>query len=352
MKRPVTFGAGEVVHTHSFRTVALYALIGGPAAAVVAMVLVYLFFTTDARDVIVGGVNGLAIGTGMALFEASWAQGVFGRRVREASFTVVVLFKSVVWLAILVAGTLGPIIVLTDTRLVDAWNRPTIIAVVAGFALVTVLNFVAQVSRLLGRGVLLRFATGRYHRPSEEQRIFLFLDLQSSTATTERIGNLRFHKLLRRLIADMTGPILRSGGDIYRYVGDEVIVTWTMSKGLKGAACLRCYFEIIALLRFHEAEYRQEFGIVPNFWAGMHLGKVVTGEIGESKQEIVFLGDTMNTAERIEQACRTYQVPLLVSGALLSALVVPDDVVTNCLGDVSLPGVREEVQLYTARPRQ
>ena len=150
----------------------------------------------------------------------------------------------------------------------------------------------------------------------------------------------------------MNGPILRSGGDIHRYVGDEVIVTWTRSKGLKGAACLRCYFEMIAVLQSHEAEYRQEFGVVPRFWAGLHLGDVVTGEIGESKQEIVFLGDAMNTAARIEQACRTYPEPLLISGALLAALRVPDDLVTHRLGDVSLPGVTEEVQLYVVAPRR
>lgn len=327
-------------------------LIGGPTAALAAMAAAYIFLTNDMRGVIVGGVNGLSIGTGMVLFETSWARGVISRRVREASFTVVVLFKSVVWLVILTAGTLGPIVVLTDTRLVDAWGRSTIIAIVAGFALVTVSNFVVQVNKLLGRGVLVRFVTGRYHQPREEQRIFMFLDLQSSTAITERIGNLRFHKLLRRLIADMTGPILRSGGDIHRYVGDEVIVTWTRSRGLKDAACLRCYFEIIAALQSNEAEYRQEYGLVPRFWAGMHLGDVVTGEIGESKQEIVFLGDTMNTAARIEQACRTYQQPLLVSGALISALRAPTDLVTDCLGDVSLPGVREDVRLYTVRAWQ
>ena len=157
----------------------IYTLMGGLTAALAAMAMSYLFFTDEMRGIIVGGANGLFIGIGMVLFETSWALGVVGRRVREASFTVVVLFKSAAYSAILIAGLLGPIVVLTDLGLAGAWSRSTITALVAGFALVTVSNFVVQVSMLLGRGVLLRFATGRYHQPSEEQRIFMFLDLQS-----------------------------------------------------------------------------------------------------------------------------------------------------------------------------
>ena len=49
-----------------------------------------------------------------------------------------------------------------------------------------VISIVMQLDRLLGRGVLASFVIGRYHKPREEERIFLFLDLVGSTALAER----------------------------------------------------------------------------------------------------------------------------------------------------------------------
>ena len=95
-----------------------------------------------------------------------------------------------------------------------------------------------------------------------------------------------------------------------------------------------------------EREYLKTFGIVPDFWAGMHMGRVVSGEIGASKQEIVYIGDTMNTTARIEQACRTYQKPFLLSGALLSSLELPEGWIAEDLGHVELRGVGEKVELF------
>ena len=50
-------------------------------------------------------------------------------------------------------------------------------------------------------------------------------------------------------------------------------------------------------------EYRSRFGVLPELRTALHAGPVVAGEMGDSKLEIVLLGDTVNTTARIEQAC-------------------------------------------------
>jgi len=56
--------------------------------------------------------------------------------------------------------------------------------------------FVLMLRRMLGPNVLLNFFTGRYHTPVEEERIFLFVDIVSSTTIAEKIGDLNFHVFL------------------------------------------------------------------------------------------------------------------------------------------------------------
>ena len=177
-----------------------------------------------------------------------------------------------------------------------------------------------QVDGLLGRGVLVGLILGRYHRPREEVRIFLLIDLRESTQIAERLGNLRYHAFLSRFISDVTAGVVRYRGEVHRYVGDEVILTWTAEEGLRDARCVRAVFAIADTLEAARTAYEADFGAVPSFWAGLHMGPVVTGEIGTVKHEIAFLGDALNTASRIEQASKQLRREVLASAAVISAL--------------------------------
>ena len=57
--------------------------------------------------------------------------------------------------------------------------------------------------------------------------------------------------------------------------------------------------------------------------AGLHCGPVVTGEMGSVKREIVFLGDTVNTAARIKELCRETGDRVLASADLIDRLELP-----------------------------
>ena len=59
---------------------------------------------------------------------------------------------------------------------------------------------------MLGQGVLRNFISGTYHRPHEEDRIFLFIDVIGSTGIAESIGAIKFHALLDQFFYDLTDP--------------------------------------------------------------------------------------------------------------------------------------------------
>jgi adenylate cyclase len=105
------------------------------------------------------------------------------------------------------------------------------------FSLVLVVgaNLLFSVNDLLGPGALFAFAAGRYHHPRIEERALLFIDMRSSTAIAERLGELRFLDLLNRFIVDVSLAVSEAGGEIHKYVGDEVIATWRLAPGMNEA---------------------------------------------------------------------------------------------------------------------
>jgi adenylate cyclase len=282
----------------------------------------------------------------MVSFEVSWAVELIPRGWREAPFLVVLITRSLVWLAIIVIGISVPLLTVDETPLSDLTDRSVALAVAAGFAAALVINFIGQVNRLLGRGVMVRLILGRYHRPREEVRIFLLIDLRGSTEITERLGNLRYHGFLRRFISDVTTSAMRYGGEVHRYVGDEVILTWKERRGLKDAACLESVFAMADTFEAEGDEYMADFGVVPSIWASLHLGPVVTGEIGYFKHEIAYLGDTLNTSARIEEACRQFQRPFLASADMVKALELPSGVLAESLGPIELRGLESSIELF------
>lgn len=189
---------------------------------------------------------------------------------------------------------------------------------------------------------------GRYHKPRQELRIFMFLDMRSSTAIAEEIGDTRYFRLLNDVYADITDPVVYSEGDIYQYVGDEISVSWPLHKGIKGARCIRCFFAIREKLRKRSAYYHDTYGIVPVFKAGFHYGQVTTGEVGLVKKQIIFSGDVVNTSAHIQASCNDYGVDNLVSKELMDVLLLRSSLFTvRPIGEIPLKGKRHMVELFT-----
>jgi adenylate cyclase len=207
--------------------------------------------------------------------------------------------------------------------------------------------FYSEISENMGHAVLLNFFTGKYHRPKEENRIFMFLDMRSSTTIAEQLGHIRYFELLKEYYSDLSDAIIQYSGQVYQYVGDEVIVSWTYEAGLRNNNCIRCFFAMKEDLQKQAERYHEKYGLLPTFKAGIHFGKVTTGEIGVVKKEIIFTGDVLNATARIQGLCNTYGVDLLLSADLKEYLQLGPDMEFRSLGKSELRGKREEVELFT-----
>ncbi len=209
--------------------------------------------------------------------------------------------------------------------------------------------FLLQVNDKFGPGILIKFLRGQYHSPKDEQRIFMFLDMRSSTRIAEKIGHHAYFNLLRDLFADITNIILAHEGEIYQYVGDEVVISWKLEKGLKNANCVKCFTGIEQKLKDNEGEYFGKYGVEPEFKAGLHFGQVTAGEVGVIKKDIVYTGDVLNTAARIQGQCNHHNVNLLLSDELFHLLDHKDEYELISIGSIELRGKEEKVALSTLR---
>ncbi len=200
-----------------------------------------------------------------------------------------------------------------------------------------------------GPGVFRDFLLGKYFRPKREERIFMFIDLRSSTSIAEKLGEQRYFNFLRDVFQHATTSILDSKGEIYQYVGDEIVISWKMHKGIDNANCLNCFFEIQEALQLKASYYQENYdGIIPEFKAGLHYGYVMAGEIGVVKREIAFSGDVLNTASRIQEKCNVLGVNILLSNYLLDKLSLQtDSFAPRKMGDMELRGKKQKVMLYT-----
>jgi adenylate cyclase len=304
-----------------------------------------------ARSAVQGVVDGVLVsglvGGYLLFLRDGYLRSWFRRRSFAADLaisspTVVVLF--------LIGRGLGQVVTRRDPgRFVASLSEPHLLFFALPYfvLLAVAMLFAMQMNRMIGTNVLRYFLAGRYHRPTAEERIFLFLDLERSTALAERLGSARYFDLLRRFVDDLTDPIVASRGEIYQYAGDEVVVTWPLAEGVRAANCVRCFFWSQDAVAREGARYARDFGMVPRFRAGLHGGMVTAGELGDLRRQIVFVGDILNTAARLEEYAKRTGLDLVVSDSLLRRLELPPGIEARHCGELDLRGKEAPVAAYS-----
>jgi len=208
------------------------------------------------------------------------------------------------------------------------------------------INFFLQMNRKIGPGSMLNLLLGRYHQPREEKRIFMFLDLIGSTTIAETLGHKRYSQLLQHCFHDLTEIVLLYKAEIYQYVGDEVVLSWTEKNGIDKLNCIKTYFAFENEIYRRKNFYLANFGVIPHFRTGLDMGLVTVAEIGDIKREIAFHGDVLNTAARLQSICKNYDCKLLISSHLADNLHATDGFTKQFIGEIKLRGKQERTKVY------
>ena len=292
---------------------------------------------------ILGGIYGLVD----ILLNQTW--------LRKRSFGSVLLIKGAIHFCVIIAisilvnvEALARLeIELTRDTFRDSLINPDLLVMLFYTTFISfTLNFTRQIALKFGPGNLWKFLTGRFHHPKEEVRIFMFLDMKDSTTHAEKLGHVKFGELIQDCFSDLT-VIENRQAEVYQYVGDEAIVYWEPQKGLTDNNCVMAYFDYREQLRSRASYYQQKYDLLPVFKAGINIGEVTVTEIGDIKRDLAFLGDTMNTAARIQGQCNKYDKDLLISDNLNQQLPSSDTLKKSYLESLSLKGKQQSIGVYS-----
>lgn len=215
------------------------------------------------------------------------------------------------------------------------------------FLFVTVFSLAFQVNKMLGTGVLKNFITGRYHQPKSEKRIFMFLDLKSSTSIAERLGHVEYSKFLQEFFLELDEAIIETKGKLYQYVGDEIVMIWRYDQGFKDNNCVKFFFLVEQRIDEIKKKFFDKFGVFPEYKAGLHCGEVSIAQIGSIKRDIAYHGDPMNTTARICGTCNKVDKRFLISKDILDNIILNGDFKIEDMGEFLLRGKRKPIELYS-----
>lgn len=285
-------------------------------------------------------------------------------RIRKKSYGFIILVKGIFHVSILILVTYLIVVILSlfeaGTSLRQAYSfsiykwtvsEDFLVALVYLWVVSMVISLIKQVNLKFGPGNLVRFMLGTYHHPRVEERIFMFLDMKSSTTHAERLGHIRYSELIQDCFYDLTDVVIERKVEVYHYVGDEAILTWKVKEGLDDANCLKSFFDFENVLYAKSSYYTKKYGFSPEFKAGVNIGLATIAEVGEIKREIHFHGDVLNTAARLQSECNHYRKKVLISEDLRTRFSDDPDLNFDLIGDIILKGKERKLNIYSVETK-
>ena len=171
----------------------------------------------------------------------------------------------------------------------------------------------------------------------------LFADIRGFTSFSEEHEPEQLVSVLNRYLAAAAEAVLAEDGTIDKFLGDAVMA-WFNAPILQPDHLLR---SVRAALGIREAvmglykelppEYHLSFGV------GVHFGDVVLGLVGSEKQlEYTAIGDSVNTAKRIQENAKAGQI--LISGDVYKQ--IQDQIRVKLVEPIIAKGKRKPVEVY------
>ena len=299
----------------------------------------------------IAAIHGLIIGFAISCYLV-FKKRYLNYRFRRAPFLLVMLFNSLNYLLIILFSR-ALAVMLTNGTSFQLYNfkDPNFVgAITFIFVVVLLYNLLDQLSYLTGQKQLFNFAIGKYSHAQIESRMIMFLDMSDSTKITEQIGDSKYLSLLDDFFSLMTNSMLNSKGEIYKYIGDEAIVTWD-KKQQNGLVPVAFFYSFKKMLRENEEYFMDKYGLCPKFRAGLHYGSLMIGELGSLKKEIALIGDSVNTTSRILDIAKNLNEELTLSELIANQMINHPLYQVVDVGEHLLKGKEESMRLFSVREK-
>jgi adenylate cyclase len=166
----------------------------------------------------------------------------------------------------------------------------------------------------------------------------LFLDIVGFTRMAERMPPEAVVTILRQFHERMTAQIFACGGTVEKYIGDAIFAVFGLpNAGPQDAAnALTCADRMVDALKQWNAERAGEGEPPLAIGIGLNYGPAVIGDVGsEHSLSFTVIGDTVNTASRLQGLTRNLDTPMVIGDALIEAVKeAPSDTAAELLGSL------------------
>lgn len=185
----------------------------------------------------------------------------------------------------------------------------------------------------------------------------LFCDIRGFTSMSEKMMPEKVVYLINRYFDAMGTCITNHHGVINKYIGDAIMAMYgaPVTNNTHASDALASALDMRkSLVQLNESLAKEGFPAL-RFGIGIHTGEVLAGNIGaSSRMEYTVMGDTVNTASRLESLCKEYNCDLLFSEATFCEVEKESDGGIRAmtgggryLDDVHIRGRESTLKIYT-----
>ena len=181
--------------------------------------------------------------------------------------------------------------------------------------------------------------------PTTERKnlTFLFTDIRGFTSISEKLKPDQVVEMLNRYLDLQAGIIQENGGDVDKFVGDEVMAMFDGPRRDYNAckASLEIRKAMAQEKELAKAQGRDSVSI----GIGINAGEVVHGSMGaKDRMDFTSIGDTVNLAARLEGTNKEYATKTLLTAAVYDK--VKDAFLCREIDLMTVKGKNEAVRIY------
>lgn len=176
----------------------------------------------------------------------------------------------------------------------------------------------------------------------------LFVDIRGFTPMSESLQPEQVVEILNEYLSLTTKAIFKNGGTLDKFIGDATMAVFNAPFDLEDyiykAVCTA--LDIAAGSDELEQKLMERFGKSVSFGIGVNCGPAVVGNIGcEFRMDYTAIGDTVNTAARLESNAKRGQI--LISSAVYEE--VKDRIEAEKIGVIPLKGKKDGALVYEVK---
>jgi adenylate cyclase len=180
--------------------------------------------------------------------------------------------------------------------------------------------------------------------------VVFFSDIRGFTAFSEKRSPEEVVEMLNEYFGAMVKIINARGGVVDKFIGDAIMAVWGAPQG----SPKDCHNAVMACLDMRKSldelnERRIARGQPAiNIGMGLHAGKAISGTIGsDERMEYTVIGNTVNTASRIEASTKAFGADLLITDTVIENL--NDAFIVELAGAAEVKGRTEAIKMYKVR---